>query len=182
MIAAHLETTFCQPFGLWGKNAFKLQENKNDHPSTWSYLVRWRPGWLTDFFNFKPPANWDFSLWVRGAVRSSWLRSLGVQQRACVRHHHRGTERLTDDWRENRRKWLALIQEDAFLFNFLMMREKYMSPRYSSSLFSPSHVKEHETMRVSLTQSRIGQEGAGRQAGDFPKLNSPSTLTELLQK
>lgn len=36
-------------------------------------------------------------------------------------------------------------------------------------------------MRVRLTQSRTGQEGAGRQAGVFPKLHSPVTLTKLLK-
>lgn len=65
-------------------------------------------------------------------------------------------------------------------FFFLLMKENFMSLSYSSLFFS-SHVKEHGSMRASLTHSRTGQEGAGRQAWVFPKLHSPAVLAILLK-
>lgn len=80
---------------------------------------------------------------------------------------------------EQRGKWLANIQIEILFF--LLMRENFMPLNYSSSFFF-SHVKEHGSMRASLTHSRTGQEGAGRQARVFPKLHSPVMLTPLKKK
>lgn len=113
-------------------------------------------------------------------MSSSW--SAGGQQRTCVRHRHRGTERLMDDRRENWTEENGWQQSKRTRFYFFFWWWGRISCRYVTHLHVLSHVKEHGSMRVRLTQSRTGQEGAGWQAGVFPKLHSPVTLSKLLKK
>lgn len=145
---------------LWGEKKGK---------STWSPFHLITPcsredlgDWLISLFlNLKL----EFQLWCTGAESSSWLRGRGGQQRARVRHHHRGTGRLMDDRRENwteENGW-QLSKRAPFYFFFLMMRETFMALRYSSSCFkSCQRAWEHGSQADPKQDRPGGSRTAGR--------------------